>query len=72
MISLQLGEVLLVVYDIRGREVVRLVNEQKEAGYHQVVWIGQSGIGRSLASGVYIYRLVTPNYSRSRKMLLLK
>ena len=65
-------DVVLVVYDILGREVIRLVDEHKEAGYHQVIWQGQDRFGRDLASGVYIYRLVTSQYSRSRKMVLLK
>ncbi len=65
-------DVVLVVYDILGREVIRLVSDHQEAGYHQVIWQGQDKFGRGLASGVYIYRLATPNYSRSRKMLLLK
>ncbi len=64
--------VVLVVYDILGREVIRLVDEHNEAGYHQVIWQGQDRFGRGLASGVYIYRLVTSQYTRSRKMLLLK
>ena len=64
--------VVLVVYDILGREVIRLVDEHKEAGYHQVIWQGQDRFGRDLASGVYIYRIVTPQYSRAKKMLLLK
>ena len=65
-------DVVLVVYDLLGREVIRLVDEHNEAGYHQVIWQGQDKFGRGLASGVYIYRLATPNYSHSRKMLLLK
>ena len=65
-------DVVLVVYDILGREVIRLVDEHKEAGYHQVIWQGQDRFGRDLASGVYIYRLVTSQYSRSRKRVLLK
>ena len=65
-------DVVLVVYDILGREVIRLVDEHKEAGYHQVIWQGQDRFGRDLASGVYIYRIVTSQYSRSSKMLLLK
>ncbi|MCH8838001.1 MAG: T9SS type A sorting domain-containing protein, partial [Candidatus Marinimicrobia bacterium] len=65
-------DVVLVVFDILGREVIRLVDEHEEAGYHQVLWQGQDRFGRGLASGVYIYRLVTPQFSRAKKMLLLK
>lgn len=57
---------------IRGREIIRFIDRQKEAGYHQVIWNGQDQFGHSLASGVYIYHLVTSQYSRSRKLLLLK
>ncbi len=62
----------LVVYDLLGREVVRLVNEHLEPGYHAVVWNGKTAAGRDVPSGIYIARIVTPKYSRSIKMLLLK
>lgn len=68
----QVTDVSLVVYDILGREIIRLVDEHKEAGYHQVYWQGHDRFGRSLASGIYIYRLKTSQYSRSRKLVLLK
>ncbi len=61
------AEVYLVIYDILGREVTRLKQEQLGAGYHQVLWNG-----RDLASGLYFTRLVTPEYSKTMKMLLLK
>ncbi len=62
----------LVVYDILGREIVRLKNERMEAGYHQVRWNGRDGLGRYIASGIYFARIVTPSYSKTVKMLLLK
>ncbi len=65
-------DVHLVVYDILGREIVRLKNEQMEAGYHQVRWNGRDGIGRYIASGIYFARMATPRYSKTVKMLLLK
>ncbi len=62
----------LVIYDLVGREVARLVDRRLEAGYHQVQWGGKDPTGRSVPSGIYIARLVTPEYSRSIKMVLLK
>jgi predicted outer membrane repeat protein len=59
--------VSLIVYDIIGREVARLVDGYMEPGYHQVQWDG-----REAASGIYIARLVTPEYRKSIKMVLLK
>ena len=62
----------LIVYDLRGREVIRLVDRVLEPGYHQVVWDGREITGRQIASGIYFARLSTSNYSKSVKMLLLK
>ena len=64
--------VSLIVYDILGQEVIGLVNSLMEPGYYQVVWDGTAGDGRSVPSGIYIARLVTPEYRQSIKMLLLK
>jgi hypothetical protein len=63
----QLSKVSLIVFDILGREVVRLVDGYEEPGYHQAQWNG-----REVPSGTYIGRLVTPGYSKSIKMVLLK
>ncbi|UCH63242.1 MAG: VCBS repeat-containing protein [Fidelibacterota bacterium] len=65
-------KVYLVVYDILGREVTRLRQEQLGAGYHQVLWAGRDQAGRDLASGIYFARLVIPEYTKTVKMLLLK
>ncbi|UCD36986.1 MAG: prolyl oligopeptidase family serine peptidase [Fidelibacterota bacterium] len=68
----QASEVSLVVYDILGREVARLVDGYMEPGYHHSQWDGRDARGREVPSGIYIARLVTPEYSKSIKMLLLK
>ncbi len=61
------GVVSLKVYDILGREVTTLVNEQKVAGRYEVNFDASH-----LASGVYIYKLKTENYKSSKKMILVK
>ncbi|MBA7652072.1 hypothetical protein ES703_59901 [subsurface metagenome] len=64
--------VKLTLYDILGREIIRLQDGNMEAGYYQVIWHCKNRNGHNLASGVYIARLVTPKYFKSIKMLLLK
>jgi len=59
--------VRLAVYDLLGREVTVLVNEQKAPGRYQVEFDGAK-----LSSGVYIYRLTAGNYTESKRMLLLR
>ena len=62
----------LVVYDLMGREVARLLERSLAAGYHSIVWNGKNAAGAELPSGLYIARLSTPRFTRSIKMVLLK
>ncbi len=59
--------VTLKVYDILGNEVAVLVNEEQTPGKYEVVFDAAG-----LASGVYIYRLATPGYADTKKMILLR
>ncbi len=61
------GKVVIKVYDILGREVESLVNENKIAGKYSVTFNADK-----LASGVYLYRLQSGNYFVTKKMILLK
>jgi flagellar hook assembly protein FlgD len=62
----------MVVYDIVGREIVRLIDSRVEPGYHQVTWNGRDKVGREVPTGIYIARILTPQYTKSIKMVLLK
>jgi predicted GH43/DUF377 family glycosyl hydrolase len=64
--------VQLLVYDLLGREIIRLVEAAQSTGAYEVHWNGTDAHGRSLTSGIYIARLVTPEYSKSIKLVLLK
>ncbi|RME20695.1 MAG: T9SS C-terminal target domain-containing protein, partial [Candidatus Zixiibacteriota bacterium] len=66
------SRVVIEIFNVLGRNVRRLVDEQAEAGRHRVVWDGRNDAGRPVASGVYLYRLVADDYTATRKMLLLK
>ncbi len=64
--------VSLAVYDVRGREVVRLVEAFSGGGSYSVVWSGLDSNGRQVPSGVYIYKLTAGEHEQSRKMVMLK
>jgi predicted small secreted protein len=66
------GEVNLEVYNLLGQRVRTMVNDHQEAGRHQVIWDGNNDTGSPVASGIYIYRFRTGNYSRIFKMILMK
>ena len=65
-------ETVLLIHNILGQEVIRLIDRQVEAGYQQVVWNGRDTFGRQVPSGIYIARLLAPTYTRSIKLVLLK
>jgi len=62
----------ILVYDIMGREIIHLVDGHVEPGYHQVIWNGRDKTGREVPTGIYIAKMVTPGFTKSIKMLLLK
>ena len=66
------GRVELAIYNVMGQQVKQLVAEEQSAGRYRVVWDGSDAIGRSVASGVYFYRLNTTQFNAVRKLMLLK
>jgi hypothetical protein len=68
----QSGNVQLVIYNMLGQEVRTLVSGQMEQGTHLVRWDGKDNSGRTLSSGVYLYRMQAGSFIASHKMLLLK
>lgn len=59
--------VKLRVFDLLGDELEILVNEEKDSGYHEIVFDGSE-----LPSGIYFYTLQTQDFIQTRKMVLLK
>ncbi len=57
----------LIVYDIAGREVAKLINEKYEAGYYEIEFDASS-----LASGIYFYKLTAGKNSDIKRMVLVK
>ena len=66
------SNVALVIYDSNGRKVATLVNDYFSAGIHTIHWNGQESSGRSIATGVYFYRLQTDSFDNTKKMVFLK
>ena len=59
--------VKLTVYDLLGREIETLVNEEKPVGTYEVTWYAEQ-----LVSGVYFYQLKAGDFVQTRKMILLR
>ncbi|MCG6914627.1 T9SS type A sorting domain-containing protein [bacterium BMS3Abin03] len=59
--------VTLKIYDILGKEIGTLVNDEKQSGTYKVTWDAQS-----IPSGIYFYKITAGEYSKTIKMILLK
>lgn len=72
------SQVEVSIYDVNGKLVKKLINDQKEAGYHSVEWNGTDAYGRKVSSGIYFYRISAKNlrngseFIQTKKMVLLK
>lgn len=75
-ISFELAEtgpaVSLRVYDVSGRLIRTLIDGSRTAGPHTVQWDGKDNHHQTVASGVYLYRLTSGSFSRTKKMVFLK
>jgi hypothetical protein len=66
------AHVKLIVYDLLGREIIRLVDQAQNAGTWQVTWNGRDGAGQLVSAGIYLTRITAGDFVQTRKMVLLK
>lgn len=64
--------VSLIVYDLLGRRVKILLNEEKQSGVYELTWNGKNEYGNQLPSGIYFLRFESNGTQFSKKMILLK
>jgi hypothetical protein len=66
------AHVYLRVFDVLGRPVRTLVDDVREPDRYAIGWDGTSDDGHQVAPGVYLYRLETPGFSQTMKMVRLR
>jgi hypothetical protein len=59
--------IILIVYDVLGKEIATLVNEEKPAGNYEIEFEGSE-----LKSGIYFYRIQAQSFTETKKMILLR
>ena len=64
--------VTLTIYDMAGKEVKTLINQQQTAGPHGVKWNGTNNLGNTVSAGIYLYQVQSGVYRQTNKMILLK
>ena len=68
----QTARVEIVVFDILGRKVKTLVNDETPAGYHIIEWNGTNDQNLPVGTGVYFVRMVSEKFNAVRKIMMMK
>jgi hypothetical protein len=69
----QFERVKLEIFNIKGQRVLTLLNEEREAGKHILFWDGKDYNNKTVATGIYLYRLQVGNRTvQAKKMMLIK
>lgn len=64
--------VRLSIFDVKGEQIVTLVNANMPAGSYQLSWNGRNASGKQVATGNYFYRLEAGNFKKVKAMFLIK
>lgn len=67
ILKIENGMVSMKVFDVTGKEVMTIVNENQKLGTYEVTFDGSN-----LASGIYFYQLKTDNFIETKKLILIK
>lgn len=65
-------KVKLQVYNILGQRVATIINGFMFAGDYELNWEAKNSLGQTLSSGLYIYKLQTEHFTKTKKMIFLK
>lgn len=66
------SRVVLSIYNVMGQEVVTLVDADLKAGYYTATWNARDARGSEVSAGIYFCRLQAGEFSKTRKMVLIK
>lgn len=66
------SHVTLRIYDITGKELITLIDQNQLPGVYQIKWNGIDWKGAAVSSGIYIYQLCAGSFVRSEKTIFIK
>jgi hypothetical protein len=62
----------ITIYDMMGRQVKTLINDQQTAGYRSTQWNATNNAGSPVSAGLYLYIIQAGEFRQTKKMVLLK
>ena len=66
------GMVNITIYNMMGRQVKTLINDQQTAGYRSTQWNATNDAGSPVSAGIYLYMIQAGEFRQTKKMVLLK
>ncbi|MCK4223884.1 MAG: right-handed parallel beta-helix repeat-containing protein [candidate division Zixibacteria bacterium] len=66
------GHIKIEIFNTLGQKVSTVVDQYMETGHRLVEWDGKDDLGKEVASGIYFYRIKTPGFFQTKKMVLLR
>ena len=66
------GNVFIKIYNVLGKEIKKILQEDLPAGEHNIQWNGKDNLGSTLPSGVYFIQMIAGSYQKTIKTILLK
>ena len=60
------------IFDLMGRRVKSLINNNQDAGYRSIYWDATNNLGQPVSAGMYIYTIIAGEFVQTKKMVLLK
>ena len=66
------GTAKIEIFNLLGQLIATPFDEVAPAGQQVVTWDGRNDNGKTVASGIYFYRLTADNFTDTKKMTLLK
>ncbi len=66
------AQVKIMIFDIMGKEVKTLVNNQQNAGFKSVIWDATNDYGKPVSAGLYLYTIRAGSFRQTKKMVMLK
>jgi hypothetical protein len=62
----------ITVYDMLGRKIRTILNQQQDPGYKSVIWDATNDYGKPVSAGIYLYQIQAGDFMQTKKMVLLK
>ena len=62
----------ITIYDIMGRKVKNLINNNQSSGYKSVIWNATNNQDQPVSAGAYLYSIEAGEFRQTKKMILLK